>query len=153
MQNSILLKRYETARANLSKILENVTEEAADRRPEGFNNTIRWNVGHILLATENFLFGRDSAELPASYKELFGSGTKPADWAIEPPSLDTLKEQLASQLARIKEQVVNRLDDKLPVPFTMRSGEQLELVLDIFLLDLYHHGMHTGYIQAMKRAN
>jgi len=30
-----------------------VVEEDADWRPEGFNNTIRWNVGHILMATEN----------------------------------------------------------------------------------------------------
>lgn len=61
-------------------------EEQLDRQPEGFANTIRWNIGHIVYWRDRYAalcFGVPSA-IPDHYAALFDSGTKPADWTEAP---------------------------------------------------------------------
>ncbi len=73
-------------------------------QPEGFNNTIHWHVGHMLTVAEQFMFGfpKKSESLPANYMEFFATGTKPADWHGEVPSVQELSVQLQEQLNSIK---------------------------------------------------
>jgi hypothetical protein len=66
--------------------LQDVSEAQFDIQPEGFNNTIRWNVGHMVYWMDKYStlsFGSPSA-IPAQYEALFSSGTKPSDWTIAP---------------------------------------------------------------------
>lgn len=153
MSKEAMLKQYGMARGYLLKVLENVTEETADVRPEGFNNTVRWNAGHILEIAEEFFFGfPKTSHIPVEYKKIFGNGTKPADWQAEPPSLATLRTQLHDQVARIQETMEGRLGQPLPKPFSLGSGLDFATYDDVLLVALIHEAMHLGYINAMKRA-
>lgn len=80
MMNHFFITQFEMFRGRLYQFLVFVPETAADQKPEGFNNTIRWNTGHILTTTDA-LFGLKM--LPENYRELFWQGTKPADWTGE----------------------------------------------------------------------
>jgi hypothetical protein len=51
MKEEMIFNILEKVRANTLQNAEGITEEAADRMPEGFNNTIRWHLGHIYVAT------------------------------------------------------------------------------------------------------
>lgn len=143
--SDLVKMQFELTRTNLFKTIEEASEEILDVQPKGYKNTIHWNIGHILTTAEKFLFG-PNGKFPAEYNELFGYGSKPADWKGNVPTVATLLEQLKEQLPRIKEIPEERFQEKLPEPILGRNtyGE-------LAALALYHETFHYGQIYAMKR--
>lgn len=146
--SELLFKQFEMTRGFFLRDLQDVTAEQASVQPEGFNNTIHWQVGHVLTVTEQFMLGypRKTTHLPANYIELFGNGTRPADWSGEIPSLEVLAGQLREQLGRIKEVPAELLDQKLNKPFL-----GLETVGELANMALFHESYHLGQIHSMKK--
>jgi uncharacterized damage-inducible protein DinB len=146
--SELLFKSYEVARGNFIKNVEALEESMVDVQPEGFNNTLHWHVGHVLTVAEQFMFGfpKKSTNLPVNYLEVFGNGTKPADWQGEVPSVQVLLGQLKEQLGRIKEIPVESFNAKLKTPFL---GQETFGELTSFAI--FHETLHLGQMQAMKR--
>ena len=63
--------------------METLDDKTVDTQPEGFNNTIRWHIGHVLTAAETFMFGREFKQLPTEYPGMFGYGSRPSKWTTE----------------------------------------------------------------------
>lgn len=147
MNEEQLFKQINLVRQATLKILESVTEEEADEQPEGFKNTIRWNLGHIYVVQNSLLvkFGGKTIETPSRYIELFAPGTKPADWQGEVPSLDELKQVLKEQPVQLKELLNGQLEDEAAQAFL-----SLPTVGEILNFTLYHEGVHTGTVKALK---
>ncbi|MFD1395117.1 DinB family protein [Kroppenstedtia eburnea] len=143
-----LVAQMEMFRGRLHPFLESVSEETADQMPEGFNNTIRWNAGHILTTADGF-FGLNM--LPENYKALFWAGTKPADWTGDVPSLEKLDSQLREQEAHMKEKISNQFAEKLPQPIQFPNGFQIHTVGEVAAFCTTHEGIHMGYMNALKR--
>ncbi|MGE7590817.1 DinB family protein [Peribacillus sp. NPDC101480] len=131
-------------RGNLLKEIDGIKPEFMDVQPEGFNNTIHWHLGHVLTTAEKFLLDSNS-ELPANYGQLFGYGSKPADWTGDVPTVEVLKQQLHEQLDRILEISEERLTEKTPQPF---NG--METVGEFINFVVLHEANHIGQIHAMK---
>jgi hypothetical protein len=146
--SELLFKQFVLTRNNFIKRVEPIDKEIVDVQPSGFNNNIHWIVGHVLTVAEQFLFGFpiQSSHLPASYKELFGNGTKPADWNGSVPSVEELLGQLKEQLERIKEIPAERFNDRLEKPF-----RDLETFGELANMAVFHEANHLGQIQTMKR--
>jgi hypothetical protein len=146
--SEILFKQYNLTRDRFIKRVQNINPEIVDIQPKGFNNSIHWMVGHVLTVAEQFLFGfpANSTHLPENYKELFGSGTKPADWTGDVPSVSLLVEQLAEQLKRINQIPVSQLADKLEKPFL-----GCETFGELAGFGAYHEALHLGQIQTLTR--
>ncbi|WP_404328348.1 DinB family protein [Mesobacillus maritimus] len=141
----ILKMQFEVIRERIVQKLADLPFEVVDQQPEGFNNNIHWNLGHLLWITEKFLF-KENGQLPANYEEYFGAGTKPADWQGNVPTMDELFESSKEQLNRIWEIPTERFLEKLPEPIIGRhtTGE-----LAGFLV--FHEAYHFGQMMAMKR--
>jgi uncharacterized damage-inducible protein DinB len=133
--------------------MKDVSEEAADKMPEGFRNTIRWNLGHIYVVQENLVAGcaGDTPQVPPNYVELFAPGTKPADWQGEIPKLSSLEALLEEQPTKLKDRFASRLAEKVENPFK-RGNMELSTIEEILNFTLYHEGLHTGFIKGLKRA-
>jgi hypothetical protein len=146
--SELLFKQFEMTRGFFLRTIQTITLEQASFQPEGFNNTIHWNIGHVLTVAEQFMLGypQKSSSLPANYIELFGNGTRPADWNGDIPSVEILKEQLKLQLGRLKEIPADRLDEKLKRPFL-----GLETFGELANMALFHESYHLGQIHAMKK--
>ncbi|MFT9849261.1 DinB family protein [Aneurinibacillus sp. REN35] len=153
MKNELVMKQFLIARNRLVSTLEKLTPEEASRKPEGFNNTIHWHAGHILLIAEKFLFmaPTGSNQVPDHYDTFFANGTKPGDWTDTPPSLAEIIDRLKDQENRFKACEANQIDAALPKPFTLGSGLVMETAGELMNMAIYHEGIHTGYINAMKR--
>ncbi len=124
MNEHMLFQQMEFIRFRTLSALEATTEKQADVIPSGFKNSIRWNLGHILLSQENLLYSfvgeNDKKSLPAHYGELFGFNTSPHTWKEEtPPSLHELREELSAQTKRMKEAFSGRLGEEGQKPFTL----------------------------------
>lgn len=152
MSNS-LFTQLAFVRQSTLKLFEGLDEGMADIVPQGFNNNIRWNFGHIYTGQEKMVFqlAREQPLLPDGYAEMFSNGTKPADWQSTPPSLNELHSALAEQTARIEAAFANRLDEKIAAPYTTSAGLTMNTIQELILFTLYHEGMHFTAIRFYKR--
>ncbi|WP_274362541.1 DinB family protein [Paenibacillus thermotolerans] len=142
-------------RGQTLKQLEGVTEETADRIPEPFNNSIRWNAGHIYVVLERYAFQYLGLpqHLPAGFKERFEFGTSPSNHqAADPaPTLEELKALLQEQPARIRAALEHRLQEEVPQPYTTSSGITLRTPEQFLAFNLFHEGMHVSVIKHYKK--
>ncbi|MDQ0243527.1 hypothetical protein J2S09_001072 [Bacillus fengqiuensis] len=145
-----IIHHMETVRKITERTMEKMPEEISDIIPDGFNNNIRWNFGHIAFVQEKLVFGLLGKEmgLPENYEQLFGAGTKPTEWEETPPSFAEIAMILTEQKTRIKDFIQGRLHEKLPTPFTNRSGIKFYTVGEVFLFSFYHEALH---IETIKR--
>jgi uncharacterized damage-inducible protein DinB len=126
-------------------------EDPPDKRnvvPAGFNNSIHWQLGHIVTVTEEIVFEKSGEErtLPAAYTTFFGYGTKQSEWTGEPPSWDEILSQLKDQFTQIRSSFAGKLDAKAKAnPF---KGETVE---ELLLFNFFHESIHIGNIMAMLK--
>ncbi|KAA0546979.1 DinB family protein [Bacillus sp. BGMRC 2118] len=144
-------KQFQLTRDFLLYFVKNVDESIIDTKPEGFNNTIRWHIGHVLVTGEKFLFRfpKQQANVPDNYEMLFDMGTSPTDWKEEEvPTLTVLIERLEAQTERIHEMEGNFFHQELPFDFPYFN---LKTYQDLFAFMMYHEADHLGQMKAMKR--
>lgn len=155
MNEEMLFTLLETTRAGTLMAAKKVKDENpdfADTIPEGFNNNIRWNLGHIVTITDqlaNYPAG-EKPDFPKPYHSSFANGTSPKGWNDETPSLDEIIQALEEQPKQLKEKFAGRLSDPLPKPFSL-VGVEFQTVGDLIAFNLYHEGMHLGQINTMLR--
>lgn len=132
--------------------VKDLNEQQAAVIPDGFNNNILWNLGHIYLAQEQFAFCFNPAlmEIPTGFAEMFGMGTKPADWTVQPPSLTELINLLNEQPNRIREKLNNRLNEEIVTPFNI-PGINFRAISELLTFNLYHEGIHVQAIRMLKK--
>ena len=137
------------ARQSLINTVKEIGEIQADIVPEGFNNSIRWNLGHVCVVQErfSFFFADEPMGIPNEFLELFSAGTKPSDWKIKPPTLQELDKILREQPNRIRERLYGRLDEVIANPFSRIPGITLKTFDELLTFSLFHEGQH---IQAVK---
>ncbi|HDX9591296.1 TPA: DinB family protein [Bacillus pseudomycoides] len=146
--DKLVFKQFKMTRGYFIKNVESLSKDIVNVQPDGFNNTIQWHIGHVLTVAEQFMLGfpRKTTHLPANYIELFGNGTKPADWKEDVPTVDKLIIELKDQLVRLQQIPAERLNETMEKPFM-----GLETFGELAGLTLMHEANHLGQIQAMKR--
>ncbi|QQK74988.1 DinB family protein [Salicibibacter cibarius] len=148
MTEEQIFQQINMVRQSTLNELDGLSEQQADQMPEGFNNTIRWNLGHTYTVQNVLLsnYGGKNIETPSRYLELFAPGTKPADWEGEVPTLDEIQQSLEEQPEKLKQALSGQLDDEAAEPFM-----SLSTVGEILNFTLYHEGMHVGMIKSIKK--
>jgi hypothetical protein len=151
--DDVVFKQLEFVRYLTINEVEGLSEKNLDIIPEGFNNNLRWNLGHIYLVQEVLAFQicGEPIQLPEVFSRLFSKGTKPAEWNEELPTLELLLEMLVKQPNRIQKSFQNRLNEPVEKPFTTGSGLTLNTIAECLNYTLYHEGMHFNTITLLKR--
>ncbi|RNB80060.1 DinB family protein [Brevibacillus panacihumi] len=150
--SSAILSSGKTIRSVLLHRAQMIPEELYDVQPVPFNNTIKWNLGHIAVVQNSILAlcSLDVIKLPDSYEELFKMGTKPADWTITPPTKDELLAVLAEQLNKLSELSPESLEGALPKPIEM-GPMRFETVAELCNFAFIHEAMHAGTISSLVK--
>lgn len=156
MNEHMLFQQMEFIRMRTLAVVDATSEHMADEVPEGFRNSIRWNLGHILLSQENLLYSfvgeTDRISLPPEYRELFGFNTSHKTWdSLTPPTMSELRERLEAQPLRIKETFSGRLDETGDKPFVLGEHTTLTTLGEVLSFTNWHEGLHQGTITAIKR--
>ena len=148
-----LFNQLKVIRTNTLNAVQGVSESQANSIPEGFNNNILWNLGHVYLVQEKFAFGfiPEPMNIPDNFEDLFGRGSKPSEWKVQPPSLAELLKLLEDQTGRIKGSLENRLAEAVPNPFIMPSGLTLKAIGEFLAFSMYHEGMHVQTIKMLNK--
>ncbi|WP_339252299.1 DinB family protein [Sporosarcina sp. FSL W8-0480] len=134
--------------------LSQVNDDVWDVQPKGFNNTVRWNVGHVYCTLENFT----SMVIPSyephyqEWQTFFVRGTSPAEWEGQAPLKEELIAALQEQLPRIVGELEGKLDEVLPEPLKIGDMLTMGTVDAVIQFALWHEGLHAGVIHGLNRA-
>ncbi|MFM2392288.1 MAG: hypothetical protein RLZZ546_265 [Bacteroidota bacterium] len=135
-------------RDSLAKIANQLSDEVLNQIPEGFNNNILWNLGHIVVIEQFLCRGLCNQPLQVSPEliSLFKKNSKPTGIY----STD-IKEQIINLLITSPvnlEQDYNAGILKLEIPFDSKTLDtKFTTIEEIIPFNLYHEGLHTGVIQ------
>ncbi|MBS4174394.1 DinB family protein [Bacillus sp. FJAT-49736] len=147
-RHEILFNQLETYRSYVLDVVSTITREEAEIVPKGFNNNIRWNLGHMYLDQFDWIraITKDNSNVPEHFRAWFGFGTSPADFTDETPTLEELKGLLKEQPSRIREVYGDKLEVEFaPTEMGMHTIEQ------VLIRTIFHEGMHLQAILDIKK--
>ncbi|GGD59587.1 DinB family protein [Paenibacillus nasutitermitis] len=141
--STIIITTAQTVRQLVLQQVQAIPEELYDIKPDAFNNTIRWNIGHIIFWMDSYMSQcfHNSSDIPETYTALFNSGTKPAEWTTAPPSKEELIGELSRQLSAFSEISPDRLNKPLDTPLHM-GPLTFNLAGELFNFAIVHETMH-----------
>ncbi|MCP3030918.1 DinB family protein [Halobacillus sp. A1] len=143
-----LFEQLEQYRRELLSLVDDVTEKESNSIPKGFNNNIRWNLGHVYLDQFSWLqfLTKEKSPVPENFQKWFGFGTNPNDFDEHTPSLEELKQLLSVQPQQIKKMYGDRLEvEYSTTEMNMRTIEQ------VLIRTIFHEGMHFQAILDIKK--
>lgn len=119
--------------------------------PEGFNNNILWNIGHIVSIQQLLVYKLSSSRWRAdnSVVKEFKNGTKP-ERTYTQEDVDILKDHILRTADQCetdyKEDYFGEYNE-----YTTITGFTLRNVEDAIAFNLYHEGLHLGYIMSLRK--
>lgn len=141
-------------RRYLLEQIADVSVEQLNKIPEGFNNNMIWNMGHLIVAQQGLCYMRanQSPVISKEFLAAFTTNTKPdreftAEEIAEVKALFTSTiEQFASDYSKAI------FTDYTPSPNISRVyGIDLNTVDDAIEFITYHEGYHIGVVMTMRK--
>lgn len=153
MNEQALFQQFKFFRNMTIYLAKQIKEEEADLIPKGFPNSLKWNVGHLVVSGDTLINkGILGNELQYPHLlELFNRGTKPSDWTTEPPNMDKLVQMLEEQVHHFEEAYPGKLNVPLKEPFNIGDMEISTGAL-YFNFAIIHESMHIGHIKSLMNA-
>jgi len=138
-------------RAIFKNFLETYSLEQLNKIPEGFSNTIFWNIKHVVITQQLLTYSLSGLPTLLSEKEIeaFRKGSK-AEAKVTEEEVELLKEQLFSTLKQTKEDY-NNGEFKNYTEYTVSTKSVLSNIDEALEFNNFHEGIHLGYILAMKK--
>lgn len=123
-----------------------------DTQPRGYNNTIRWNAGHIFVTMEYFanLVIEEYETVNPKWIRFFVTGTSPSSWEGDVPS----NEEILTALHKQKERIIKAFEGKLeePIAEPIKIGPHTMATVEaIVQFVVWHEGVHAGIIDGLNR--
>jgi hypothetical protein len=149
-----MTKQIEIIRKTRTFLLENLkdlTTEQYNKIPEGFNNNIIWNLGHMIAAQQGVCYLRGGLALRVEEDLInsFKSSTKP-ERAFSESEIESIKSLLFSTLDQLEEDYNNNIFGGYTA-WTTRYAVELASIDDAINFIPFHEGLHSGFITALKR--
>lgn len=138
-------------RQSLDAAVDDLPPEAWHAVPDGFQNNVLWNVGHVVVTAELLTYGRAGLDLPSSPALVAAcrKGTSPDAWAA-PPDTAEVRRRLAASPDQIEADYrAGRFQTY--DPYTTTPGVVLGSVEDALRFVLFHEGLHLGTVRALRR--
>jgi hypothetical protein len=134
----------------LTMVSEYSTEQL-NKVPEGFNNNIIWNLGHVIAAQQGICYKRSGLDTVVSeaFFESYRPGTKP-DKFIDAEEIANIKELLFSTLDQFEADTKKGIFVEYN-PVVTRYGVELTSITEAMNFLPFHDGFHMGYVMALKR--
>ncbi|WP_426668980.1 DinB family protein [Mucilaginibacter sp. McL0603] len=149
-----MTKQIEIIKKTRSFLLENLkdlTIEQLNKVPEGFNNNIIWNLGHMIAAQQGVCYIRAglTPKLSEDFINAYKSGSKPAG-PVDAKEIENIKTLLFSTLDQLEADYNNHIFEGY-TGWTTRYGVELANIDEAISFIPFHEGLHSGCVTALKR--
>jgi hypothetical protein len=147
-------KQIEAIRRSRSFLLDqlkDLSDEQLNRIPEGFNNNIIWNLGHMITVQQGVCYKR--AGLPTlisdDFLERYKPGSKP-EGLINAEEIAYIKNLLVITLEQLEADYNKQVFGNYKA-WTTRHGVELADIDDGIKFLSLHDNLHSGTIMAINR--
>jgi hypothetical protein len=136
----------------LSKFIEKFSLDQLNTIPDGYRNSVFWNVAHTIVTQQLLVYGLSNipflidSDLVHAYKK----GTKTVHKATA-EDLTLIKSLLLSTIEQTKVDYENGVF-KNYTPYTTSLDVTLTTIEEAMSFNTFHEGIHLGYILAMKNS-
>ncbi|HEY0298332.1 MAG TPA: DinB family protein [Arachidicoccus sp.] len=133
-------------------LVDNLSIEQLNKIPEGFNNNIAWNFGHIVVSAQQLSYVRTGIkpDLDIQFKEKYQKNTKP-DSFISQKEIDILKTLLLSTVHQIEEDVKSKVLANITPFSTDTYGYKMDTIDEVLSCIQSHDSLHYGYAMAQRK--
>lgn len=149
MENQFKITR--TSREIYNRFFDNYTLEQLNKVPQGFNNNLIWNIGHIVVSQQMLVYLTTGQE-PMVSKELIAQymrGTKP-ERDVTQQEADEIKALLFTTIDK-SEADYNAGIFTTFNPRKTELGFELNTVEDAITFNNYHEATHLGMMMSLKK--
>jgi DinB superfamily len=125
--------------------------EKLNEIPEGFNNNIIWNFGHVIVTQQILCYKLANLplKLDMAFVSKYSKGTKPSAF-IDEAELAFLKQQAVFLIDELITDIQNGSFDNYDT-YTTSFEVVLNEIEDAVKYMTMHEGLHLGYAMALKR--
>ncbi len=133
------------------KLMDGLTIEQLNQVPEGFNNNIIWNFGHVIVSQQILCYKLSGLpmKIDASYVSKYSKGTKPETF-LDEKELEFLKSQSIGLINELVADVEKNSFTSYS-NYTTSFNVALNNIDDAVKFITMHEGLHLGYAMALKR--
>jgi hypothetical protein len=140
------------SRENFIALLDAFPLQALNRIPEGFNNNLIWNFGHVIVTQQLLCYKLSGLEMQVSDEQVqvYRKGSKP-ERAVSDNEVQELKRlglMTIDQLRRDLEKDVFQDFHE----YTTSFGVTLSSIEEAIHFNSMHETLHLGYAMAMRKS-
>ncbi len=139
------------SRKIIAEYLEHYTLEQLNKVPEGFNNNLIWNIGHIVVVQQMLVYNLSGLPMMVSQEmvEKYKRGSKP-EHLISQAEVDEIRSLLFETINQTKADLNSKIF-KTYTEFTTLSGFTMRNVEDALAFNYYHEAMHIGMMMSIRK--
>lgn len=140
-----------TNRQVFLKMLNHYSLEQLNYIPEGYNNNIFWNIAHSAATLQLLVYSLSGSQwrIPKEIVKAYRNGTRP-ERPYTQEDVDAVKAILVSSAEQCKIDFEEGYFGEYQ-GFMTKTGFNLKSVSQAIQFNLYHEGVHMGYVLAMRR--
>lgn len=148
------MNKIETIRKTrifLLDVIKDLNTAELNEIPAGFNNNIIWNLGHMVAAQQGICYARAGLQtwIDEPFFAAYKPGSKP-EAKLEEQEIERIKELLFTSLDQLDADLQKGLWVNYPA-WTTRYGVAITTIDEALTFLLFHEGLHSGTITALKR--
>ena len=147
-------KIFETAiftRQAMLDILGSLTAEQFSRIPEGHNNSVFWNIAHVMVTQQLLTYGLSGQPLIVddTFVKRYSKGSI-ASPEVPQTDVDYVKNDLLALCKRAEQDFEKGLFQSYR-PYMTSTGIELKTIQDGIEFSAYHDGIHLGVVLSLKK--
>lgn len=137
-------------RENIHKIYAAHSAELRNTTPDGLNNNLVWNAGHVIATMELLTYGLAGLKTPSGkeFIDRYRKGSKP-DGPVSAEEQAYIADRLRSGVTQL-EADLKSLDFSNFREYTTSYGVTLSSIDDALAFNNLHEAMHLGTMLAMR---
>ena len=131
--------------------ISHLSVEQLNKIPQGFNNNIIWNLGHMIAAQQGICYKRAGLDVRVDEAlfHAYKSDTKPEGF-VDAEGVEEIKKLLFTTLDQLEADYDNGIVNNYTL-FVTRYGIPLSSIDEAIAFLPFHEGLHIGYIMSLRK--
>jgi hypothetical protein len=146
------IKYIRRIRENFIQLMDTLSIEQLNEIPEGYNNNIIWNFGHIVTSTPALCYVRSGVNkhIDNPYFDKYRNGTMPESF-VSKEEVDELKTLALSHLEKIEKDIEANTFLNIEPYATATFKYEMNTIEEILTCATAHESLHLGIASSIKR--
>jgi len=138
-------------RQSMLKIVSAYDADQLNTIPEGFNNNMVWNLGHVLVTQQLLCYGLSDLEidLDKDFISKYRKGSFPKEF-IDESEIDFIKKSLLLKVEEVRTDFVQN-KFKYYNAYKTSLGYELIDIRQAIEFNNFHEGIHLGSLLALRK--